>query len=203
MSRKHIHITGVIFPTILLLLLIPSIYSLENKNSGNGSIYRELGMRYITSEFPNESITIILEETYVHPETKIEYTILRGKHNDEPFEATFSHLDKTFTLGTDKIKSDLNDFLETLPEPYRKMDSDLRLKIRDEYGFHPSLNDPAVSDKSFLVVFLVNNTRDLVETAKFVNSISGFPDVWNGRRKYVAKDMKLREILKVTNLIVY
>ena len=199
MNRKHVLIWTIVSLAIFSVLLMSLVYSLKFPFHDDNRSPRELGLEYLSREFSNEEIDIILEETYVHPETKIKYTILRGKHNDEPFEATFSHLDKMFTLGTDKIKSDLNDFLETLPEPYKKMDSDLRLKIRDEYSFYPNLNDQGAFEKSFSVIFFVNNTLDLVKTAKFVNSISGFPKAYNGRIKYVAKDMRLNDILRTIN----
>ena len=200
MNKRQIKATVCILLTLLLILFAPSSYSFENQNFSKNMSYRELGIVYLAREFPGEEISVVLEKTHVHPETKIKYTILKGKHNDELFKITVSHQDNTTTFGTEKIRSDVINFLETLPDPYKKMDSELRLRIREEYGFYPIQGANNISEKSFYVVFLVNNTLDLVKTAKFVNSISGFPDVWNGRTKYVSKYMKLKDILRTTNL---
>ena len=163
--------------------------------------YAVKGLMYLQEEYPNQDIEIYYKTTYTHPETGKKYTILKAWHGDRTEKITVSH-QTNLAGGSGQIDEDYRQYLDSLPKPYQKMSPVLRAHIQKEFGGVPLKDiDKLNSTITFPVIFVAENTLDLVRIAKEINSKVGFPRVWNGHLiKHVSIDMPLKNLIEITNV---
>jgi len=154
---------------------------------------------FLLKETPNANIRIINERIYRHPETGINYTYVLSKINRRKKGVVVDHrTNKVFS--PDKIKRDYQDYVESLPQPYRKLSPMLRGEIKKKYN--NSFPDPEkISfDEDFEVILYVNNPKDLIQITKEVVQISEFPDVINeGQNRIIVTRLPLSKIFDFSN----
>lgn len=171
--------------------------------------FTDMALSYLHTRFPEENISILVADSYTTFETGTNYTIIKAFHDNKPTTIAINHANKKADrVGI--IEDEYNEYLNSMPKPYRKMDRSLRMAVKEKFEGLPRYEDLVKSDTlvteppsnlTFPTVFTASNTRDLVEIAKLVNSRYGFPEVYNGKGiKYVSIDLPLPIILKVLDL---
>lgn len=163
--------------------------------------YAIRGLTYLREKYPNQDIEIYYKTIYTHPETSRKYTLLKAWHGDRTEKIIVNHL-TNLAGNTDQIDEDYRQYIESLPKPYQKMSPVLRAYIKKELGTFPfTAIEQVNSSITFPVIFIAENTLDLVKIAREVNSKIGFPRVWNGHIiKHVSIDMPLKELIEITNM---
>jgi len=185
----------IVMVSFFILLSIPVQGEKEDMYVANG-------ISYLKNKFLGENIDIVVTDSYNNFETNATYTVIKAFHEGMPVRIAINHLTNK-SGDIELIDNEYNEYLDSLPKPYGKMDRDLRMQIKEEYKGYPKYEDlePDTVSETFPVIFTAKNTRDLVKIAKVVNSLSGFPRVWNGKySKHISADLPLSMVLKISNI---
>ena len=99
--------------------LIDDTYSIEAIN-------------YLINKYPQEKISVLDKDVVYDPELNKKYTILKTETGERKIKLSINQETGKIEEGLSQIKKDKEDYVNSLPKPYDKFDSDLRLKIKKE-----------------------------------------------------------------------
>ncbi len=192
-----------IIPVLIISLIIACISFTQAKTPEKiKDKHMQAGLDYIDSRYSRSDIMGIINYTHTNPETGKSYTVLKLDHKKKPVVITVAH-DTDAIGGKNSIRSDYMNYLLSLPKPYQKMGRSLRMKIKEDFNGLPTKSEAKNQEQrvSYDVLFVVDNTLDLVKLAKKINEIAGFPSVYNGKTtKHIGTTLTLPQLLELTEL---
>jgi hypothetical protein len=145
-------------------ILINDTRNFTSNNGNNETNYTQMVLDFIQEHYPNQTVKLSDTWKYVTYETNVSYTVVEatvyydGIESVDVVTASINHVTKHIEFGREQIQRDYQEYVNSLPIYYQKMESGFRTDIRDDVGFLLTINESKNFSLRYDAVFIINAT---------------------------------------------
>jgi hypothetical protein len=146
------------------MILINDTRNFTSSNGNNETNYTQIVLDFIQEYYPNQTVKLSNTWEYVTYETNVSYTIVEavvyynGIESVDIVTASINHATNHIEFGREQMQRDYQEYVDSLPIYYQKMESGFRIDIRNDVGFLPIINESKNFSLRYDAVFIINAT---------------------------------------------